>query len=171
MKIASKKATDRTRCFEKAVQKSAAVDPACLSKADVKLFAAFQNIEARGGCVFTGDAPAVEAGIDSAVGAFVAALDPGSGAGGAAVKCAVAKIKAAGKKAADGIRCHSSAFGRGVPVDARCLAKAGNKLVLAFQKAEARGGCSPTGAAAAIEAIVDQLVDGVVDRLMPDNPV
>src|SRR5262249_54301837 len=101
--------------------------------------------------------------------AFVAALDPGS-AGGAAVKCAVAKIKAAGKKAADGIRCHSSAFGRGVPVDARCLAKAGNKLVLAFQKAEARGGCA-AGDAAAIEAIVDQLVDGVVARLMPDNPV
>jgi len=171
MKIASKKATDRTRCFEKAVQKSAAVDPACLSKADVKLFAAFQNIEARGGCVFTGDAPAVEAGIDSAVGAFVAALDPGSAAGGAAVKCAVAKIKAAGKKAADGIRCHSSAFGRGVPVDARCLAKAGNKLVLAFQNAEAKGGCSAPGDADAIEAIVDQLVDGVVDRLMPANPV
>jgi len=34
-----------------------------------------------------------------------------------------------------------------------------------------RGGCSTTGDAAAIEAIVDQLVDGVVDRLMPDNPV
>ena len=170
MKIASKKATDRTRCFEKAVQKSAPVDPGCLSKADVKLLAAFQNIEARGGCVFTGDAHAVEAGIDSAVGAFVTALDPGS-ADGAAVKCAVAKIKAAGKKAADGIKCHSSAFGRGQPVDARCLAKAGNKLLLAFQKIEARGGCSTTGDAAAIEGIVDQLVDGVVDRLMPDNPV
>src|SRR5262245_1095957 len=170
MKVASRKATDRTRCFEKAVQKAAPVDPACLSKADVKLLAAFQNIEARGGCVFTGDAPAVEAGIDSAVGAFVAALQPASSDGGA-VRCAAAKIKAAGKKAGDAIKCHSAAFGRGRPVDARCLAKVGNKLLQACQKAEARGGCSTTGDAQAIETIVDQLVDGVVDRLMPDNPV
>jgi hypothetical protein len=57
------------------------------------------------------------------------------------------------------------------PVDARCLAKAGNKLLLAFQRADAKGGCSTTGDAAAIETIVDQLVDGVVTRLMPKNPV
>jgi hypothetical protein len=170
MKIAASKATSRTKCFEKAVQKSTAVDPACLSKADLKLLTAFQSIEARGGCVFTGDAPAVEAGIDSAIGAFVAALQPAS-TEGAAVRCAAAKIKAAGKEARDAIKCESAAFGRGEPVDARCLAKASNKLLQSFQKAEARGGCSTTGDAQAIEAIVDQLVDGVVDRLKPDNPV
>ena len=170
MTAAGRKATDRAKCFEKAVQKAAAVDPGCLSKADLRLFTTFQNIESRGGCVFTGDAPAVESGIDSAVGAFVTALQPAT-TDSAAVKCAVTKIKAAAKKAEDQIKCHSSAFGRGQPVDARCLAKAGSKLLVAFQKAEARGGCTTTGDGAAIETIVDQLVDGVVDRLMPDNPV
>jgi hypothetical protein len=170
MKAAGRKASDRTKCFERAVQKSTAVDPGCLSKADLKLFTTFQNIEAGGGCVFTGDAPAVEAGIDSAVGAFVTALQPAS-TDGAAVKCAATKMKAAAKKAENEIKCHSSAFGRGQPVDARCLAKAGNKLLQAFQKADAKGGCSTTGDGAAIETIVDQLVDGVVDRLMPKNPV
>src|SRR5262245_39309726 len=115
MKIAASKATSRAKCFEKAVLKSTAVDSACLPKADLKLLTAFQSIEARGGCVFTGDAPAVEAGIDSAIGAFVAALQPASSAS-AAMRCAAAKIKAAGKKASDGIKCHSAAFGRGEPV-------------------------------------------------------
>jgi hypothetical protein len=118
-----------------------------LSNADLRLFTTFQNIEIRGGCVFTGDAPAVESGIDSAVGAFVTALQPAT-TDGAAVKCAVSKIKAAAKKAEDQIKCHSSAFGRGQPVDARCLAKAGSKLLVAFQKAETRGGCTTTDGAA-----------------------
>src|SRR5262245_6716982 len=150
LKAASKKAVERTKCFEKAVQKSAPVDPVCLARADLKLSTTFQNIEAKGGCVFSGDAPVIEGAIDSAVGAFVAALDPGS-AGAAAVKCAAAKIKAAGKKSEAKLKCHSSAFGRGVAVDARCLAKAGNKLLQAFQLADARGGCVATGDAAAIE--------------------
>lgn len=170
LKAAGRKAAARTRCFERAVQKSAPVDPACLSRADLKLFTTFQTIEARGNCVFTGDAPVVEGSIDSAIGAFVAALEPAS-SDGPAVKCAVAKIKAAGKEAEAKLKCHSSAFGRGQPVDARCLTKAGNKLLQAFQRAEARGGCATTGDATGIGAIVDQLVDAVVDRLVPDNPV
>ena len=48
MTAAGRKATDRARCFEKAVQKTAAVDPGCLSKADLRLFTTFQNIETGG---------------------------------------------------------------------------------------------------------------------------
>ncbi len=169
LKAAGKKTVDRSKCFEKAVQKSLPVDPACLDKASLKMFADFQREEAKGGCVFTGDYPAVEGVIDSAIGAFVAALDPAS-TDVAAVKCAAAKLKAARTKAGAKIGCWAKAFRKGEAVDPACLGKADDKFLAAFAKAEAKGGCATSDDAAAVEAIVDGLVGGVVDLLVPDNP-
>src|SRR5262249_40690599 len=181
LRAAGAKASARTKCFEKAVAKSVPVDQTCLDKATDRMLVSFLNIEAQGGCVFTGDAPAVEGAIDSAIGAFVGALTPAT-QDKAAVKCASTKIKAAGTKAQDKIKgagtkaqdkikCHSTSFGKGQAIDPNCLNKADIKFLKSFQKADAKGGCSVTGDAATIEAIVDGLVDDVVALLVPSNPV
>jgi hypothetical protein len=170
LKAAGAKASARTTCFEKAVARSQPVDQSCLDKADDKLTLTFQLIEARGGCVFTGDAPTVEGAIDSAIGAFVATLSPAT-QDKAAAKCASAKLKAAGTKAESKIKCHATSFGKGRAIDQSCLDKANDKFLKSFEKADAKGGCSVTGDAANIEAIVDGLVDHVVALLVPANPV
>ena len=149
--------------------KSLPVDANCLAKADQKLVSSFAAIEDKGGCVFTNDAASVEGTIDSAIGAFVGDLTPAT-QDKAAVKCAASKIKAAGSKAEDKIKCHSTSFGKGQAIDPSCLTKANNKFANAFLKAEAKGGCSTTGDAATIEGIVDGMVDGVVSQLVPANP-
>ncbi len=169
LKAAGAKANARTKCFEKAVAKSLPADQRCLDRADDRLLVTFLSIETQGGCVFTGDAPAVEGAIDSAIGAFVGALSPAT-QDKAAVKCASTKIKAAGTKAEDRIKCHATSFGKGQAIDPTCLNRADIKFLKAFQKADAKGGCSVTGDVAAIEAIVDGLVDDVVARLVPSNP-
>ena len=170
LRAAGAKANARTKCFEKAVAKSQPVDQTCLDKAADRLLVSFLNIEAQGGCVFTADAPAVEGAIDSAIGAFVSALAPAT-QDKAAIKCATTKIKAAGTKAQDKIKCHSTSFGKGQAIDPSCLNKANIKFLKSFQKADAKGGCSVTGDAGAIEGIVDGLVDDVVALLVPSNPV
>lgn len=82
-------------------------------------------------------------------------------------KCAVAKIKAAFKKAAAKGACYQKAVGKGVGVDADCLAKAEAAFAAAFQKAESKGGCATIGDAAAIEAVVNAFVTGIVTALPP----
>jgi hypothetical protein len=84
-----------------------------------------------------------------------AAGDPGA-------ICASAKQKAAGKKAADKLKCHSKGTAHNAPADPDCLTKAEMKFEMAFAMAEAKGGCAVTGDAAAIEAQVDNFVSTVV---------
>jgi hypothetical protein len=170
LRAAGAKVNDRTKCFEKAVLKALPVDANCLDRADQKLISSFAAIEDRGGCVFTHDAAAVEGTIASAIGAFVSDLTPPT-QDKAALKCAALKIKAAGSKANDKIKCHATAFGKGQAIDPSCLTRANSKFANAFLKAQAKGGCATTGDAPTIEGIVDGLVDGVVSKLVPSNPI
>jgi hypothetical protein len=82
-------------------------------------------------------------------------------------KCAVAKLRATSKKAAAKVVCYEKAVLNGQAVDLTCLMKAEAAFALAFQKAEARGGCATTGDASTIEAKVDRFVKDAVMELPP----
>jgi hypothetical protein len=87
--------------------------------------------------------------------AFAVALVGTARATDPAVKCAVSKLKAAGKKVSGKMSCYSKAKAKPpFTVDPGCLAKAETKFAAAFAKAG--NGCP--GSAAAIESLVDDCV-------------
>ncbi|HET9062568.1 MAG TPA: hypothetical protein VFO62_04700, partial [Candidatus Binatia bacterium] len=59
----------------------------------------------------------------------------------AASSCTASKLTAAGKNSAIELNCESKAARIDDAVDVACLDKASEKLVAAFSKAEAKGGC------------------------------
>src|SRR5262249_15368781 len=140
LKAAAKNALDELKCHAKAVKKGVAVDTECIGKAEQKFSDSFTKAEDKGGCATVGDASDVEAIVESAVGAFVAALpDPGTDDGR---KCASSKLGAAGKKVSGKLNCNAKAAGKGEAVDTTCLGKAEDKFMNSFTKAEAKGGCA-----------------------------
>ncbi len=163
VQAAGKKAGAKLKCWAKAVKKAIAVDPLCLGTAEEKFDAAYAKIEAKGGCLTNGDAPAIEALVDSFVAGAVGALPDGATPEGA--KCASSKIQAAGKKADGKLKCHAKAIGKAIAVDAACITKVEGKFSAAFAKVEAKGGCATTGDAGTIEASVDDLVTSVLGSL------
>ncbi|HYC01242.1 MAG TPA: hypothetical protein VEC57_19060 [Candidatus Limnocylindrales bacterium] len=73
--------------------------------------------------------------------------------------CAAAKLKATGKKAKAKLKCEATAIKKELAEpDPECIAKAEEKFLKAFAKAEAKGGCVSEGDAAAVEANVDSFV-------------
>jgi hypothetical protein len=90
---------------------------------------------------------------------------PARAAGTPAQKCAQSKLKATGKKAAAKLKCYKKAVGSGVGVDSECLTKAEDKFMIAFQKAEAKGGCATVGDAGTVEGDVDTFVANTVAAL------
>src|SRR5262245_59513487 len=93
------------------------------------------------------------------------AWSPARAGGTPAQKCAQSKLKATGKKAAAQLKCYKKAVADGVGVDSECLDKAGAKFLIAFQKAEAKGGCATVGDAGAVEGEVDTFVAGAATAL------
>ena len=151
---AAKKTNAQLACHAKAASKQLPVDQQCLAKAETAFANAFTKAESKGGCDPTGDASLIEASIDAFVESTAAAL-PGDGTkdGG---KCAAAKRKAAGKKASAKLLCDAKAAKTGGSADP-CLGKAETTFAAAFEKAEAKGGCVPTGDEDAIEQAADEL--------------
>jgi hypothetical protein len=86
-------------------------------------------------------------------------------AGTRAEKCAVAKLKAANKSVAAKLRCHEKAILAGKRVGSNCLLAADDRFLVAFAKAELKGGCATTGDQAALQDRVDSFVDGLLDTL------
>ena len=82
-----------------------------------------------------------------------------------AEKCAVAKLKAANKKAAARLRCHEKAILQGKRVGSKCLLAADDRFLVAFAKAELKGGCATTGDQTELEDRVDTFVAGLLDTL------
>jgi len=79
--------------------------------------------------------------------------------------CAASKLKATGKKAAAKLKCEAKVIAKEQePTDPECLAKAEEKFLKAFAKAEGKGGCVSEGDAVAVEANVDQFVGEEVTR-------
>lgn len=84
-----------------------------------------------------------------------------AGAATPAEKCAAAKNRAALAKTTAKAKCYRKALLNGVAVNPDCLSKAEQKFTKAIGKAEATGGCTSTGDAAAIEAAVDSCVSSL----------
>ena len=83
-------------------------------------------------------------------------------AGSDAGKCAATKKKAAAKKIAAKLKCYEKADSSGSAVDTSCLMAAETKFGLTIAKADAKGGCTITGDANAIEGAVDTCVNSIV---------
>lgn len=77
-------------------------------------------------------------------------------------KCAIAKLKAAAKKASAKVACHTKAIKNGDLVDSDCLMTAEEKFNAAFAKAQDKGGCLFSGDTSIVEGYVDDFVSQVV---------
>ena len=81
--------------------------------------------------------------------------------------CPSRKVAAAGKKAEGRLKCHDVAATRGIAVVPLCLAKTETRFTEKFSRADANPPCFVTGDAAAVEAVIDAFVDGLVTNLRP----
>lgn len=156
-KAAAKIAARMLGCHSKALKRGLAVDPECLLKAGSKFAAAVARADSAGGCAVSDDAPSVANIANIFVEDILAATPVG-----AASNCAVAKQTAARKKASAKLKCHSVATKRSQVVDPACLADAESDFEAAFADAEADGGCTVVGDAAAIEGRIDAFVADIL---------
>ena len=142
-------------------------DPPDFTKCAGKLSDAFAKAESKGGCPATGEGTTVDGRLVTLVNDLETALQTGSASGDAAVACAAAKLKAAGKKCACVHGAQAKAALKGIAPD---FSKCDAKLDSAYAKAEAKAGgvCPTTGDADAIcDAIEGQLAEieaDVADR-------
>ena len=82
-----------------------------------------------------------------------------------AEKCAVAKLKAANRKAFAQLRCQEKAILEGKRVGSVCLLAADDHFLVAFARAELRGGCATTGNQGELEDRVDKFVAGLLEAV------
>jgi hypothetical protein len=82
-------------------------------------------------------------------------------------KCLSGKLKGAGHAAASQVNCEAKAAAKGEALDPECVAKAGEKLQKAFEKAENKDDCIGTGDDPAAQAVVDAFVQELLDTLNP----
>lgn len=74
IKAAGKRTYAETKCHQKAIVKGAAVDPDCLSKAEVKFQADTAKANAAGAC--SGDAATLDVRVDACVASLVDSVQP-----------------------------------------------------------------------------------------------
>jgi hypothetical protein len=91
----------------------------------------------------------------------------GHAAGTPAQVCAGAKLKATAKVAGARVVCHAKAAQKGIAADGACLTNTHTKLVDAFSKAEAKGGCAIQGDAGTMDALLDSSMGAFVAALRP----
>src|SRR5262245_11596596 len=164
----AKNVSGKVACHAKALKKGVGTDDACLTKAHEKFSSAFDAAEAKGGCATMHDAGSLEAIVDSAVAAFVAALPDGGTDEGRT--CAASKLGATGKKASGELACQAKATNKGTTVDPLCLGKAGDKFAKAFTKADSKGGCADPGDASTVGPLVDTFAGDAVAALSGPPP-
>src|SRR5438034_5717304 len=102
---------------------------------------------------------------------LLAAVRAVEGAATRADRCAAAKLKAASKKAAAKLRCHEKALVQGKRVASACLLAADDRFLVAFAKAELKGGCATTRDQAEVEDQVERFVDRKSTRLNSSHTV
>ena len=95
----------------------------------------------------------------------LAGVRAADGAATRAERCTVAKLKAANKKVAAELRCYEKAVVEGKRVSSACLLAADDHFLVAFAKAELKGGCATTGDQAELAERVDGFVVGLLDTL------
>jgi len=140
----------------KACLTGTAADAAKAQKCRDKFASTFAKLDAKGGCLTSGDAAATETKVD----AFVADVDselctvPAGDSG----RCGSAKIKASAKKACCLLGLEAKQASRGGAIDPTRAQKCRDQHASTFARYDARGGCATTGDAAAQEAKVDAFV-------------
>jgi len=162
----AKKVDRKLKCHEKAASTGAAVDPACLTTAEVKFTGDFSKAEGSPPCFATGDAAAIEGAVDAFVDGLVASLRPNA----AASKCVGRKLKASRKKAAKLLGCHKQAIQQGTKPLITCLGNEPVKFSARFAAAEGGTDCLTSGDTAATETTIDGFVDDMVAALRPVTP-
>jgi hypothetical protein len=165
IKAACKKASCKNNLEAKQASKGGTVDPAKIAKCEAAFSKTVAKSEAKGGCLTTGDAAAIEAKVDAFVTDLDTELDVGTGTNPNA--CEGNKIKAAAKKAVCKCALEGTQAAKGGTVDPAKVAKCEASFSKSFAKSEAKGGCNTTGDAAAIEAKVDAFVADVDGELVP----
>jgi dienelactone hydrolase len=148
LKAAGKACDCRHGVAAKAVTSGGTPD---FSKCGTKLADAFTKAEAKGSCPSVGGSGVVDGRLAALVADLSTALQAGTASGDAA-KCAVAKLKAAGKKCACLHKAQATAVLKGTTPD---FSKCDAKLDAAYAKAEAKGTCVTTGDADAVCDVVE----------------
>src|SRR6185503_6631062 len=97
IKAACKKVSCKAGLEAKQASAGGTVDPGKVAKCESKFSSTFAKLEAKGGCLTTGDTAAIEAKVDAVVSDLESELDVPSGSN--PNKCEESKIKAAAKKA------------------------------------------------------------------------
>jgi hypothetical protein len=158
------------QCHQRAENRGAAVDPACVQKADAKLLACVGKAEAKPPCLTVGDGTALVNGGDAYVQYVVPQLDP-SYPTPILNKCSAAKKKAVADTVARRLACLSRAFKRAPgEVDPDCLAEAEAKLAAGIAHAETKTPCLTTGDTAALETGVDTFFADRLAALSASGP-
>jgi hypothetical protein len=159
LQAAREKAEGKLICHASSVKSGTPADADCLQVKEQKFSKKFSGAETRYPCNTTGDEAAIEARVDGFVQQIVAALPGGSGL------CTGTKLRAAGNGIGLKLKCYQKPAKTGVTVDPECLAKADEKLLAGFGKADAKGPCP--GDFDAVALLADVCVATVVGSL-PD---
>jgi endo-1,4-beta-xylanase len=156
---ASKGVKSALRCHGTAAGKGAAVDVACLDRAEEKLLASFAAADAAPPCPRAGEGTTVAAAIDALADALGASLRPPG-----ISNCAKLELTAAGKYAQGILKAEAkhAATPERAKLAAR-LASAEVKLSSAFTRAELSGDCAAPGAADDVAAQVEQATNDIVN--------
>ncbi len=183
MKCANTKATGLLKCHNKAEGKGVAVDPACITKAEMKFSlpakGCMEKADLKPPCATTGDAPSLEATIDAFVNDIVTDVDPMYPTP-VLDKCSAGKKKCVANKVKALLGCYGKNTTKPDPLKfGPCVQKAMDKFdggadpaKGCFQKLETKYNpsatpCQTTGDTGAIEAKVDAFVSGVAADLTP----
>jgi hypothetical protein len=143
-------------CYAKDVRAAGHVsNPLCLPESVLAIASAFAKADSAGVC--DGDPDAAAAVMNDGANQITAALAP-FGLSLEQVKCAAAKIRAAGKRAFKDLKCFVRAARSGTPVDPACRAAARAKLVTQFAAKERRTDCAMIENADEIELLVARFV-------------
>src|SRR4029077_10052627 len=72
------KASNKSKCYAKAIAKGLTVDGNCLSKAELKFSSTVSKAETAGGCTHTGQTNALESAVNAFINDVNAELAPGT---------------------------------------------------------------------------------------------
>lgn len=153
LKAVGKAASCRLVLQSKRAKTGLPIDSAKAAACDAKLAADFGKAETKPPCSTTGDAAALTllTNIFVATAEFQLAVALPNA-------CQAGKLKAAAKKTKCLLGLEAKEATTGVPVDSAKAAQCRARFDAAFAALEAKGGCSTTGDAAAVETTVDDFV-------------
>lgn len=164
-KAAAKYAKVVFSCHARALRKAELVDPSCIDKAVAKLTSFFDKAELAAGCVTSDDEDETRDAVDATLTTVAGLLDPDPTK--QAQTCASSKLRLSGRGFGAGLGCYGKAAIRSLGPDENCFARTEKKLISAFRKAEARGGCTTVDDYEAIAGLSSESTESLVRSLSP----